>query len=197
MRMKTVRFSEVVKASGAPETYVLWTPAKQDKRFQSALKFDRIVTVQQDIIGSKKDFGVVGYQELPNAQLLIFPKSLKRFTDRRIVGMNYELLAKESRVPGPPEKKEVTKKADRRAQSPDHAATPKREKKVAPAVTEKPVVSAEPQAKDSSAAPDKKSQTEWNSKLVGQTLKHALKELRAGKTVAAYERLEKLERELR
>jgi hypothetical protein len=91
--VKTVRFSEVVKRSGAPEAYlVLMQPAK-DKALQSAIKAHRVMTVIQQNTGAKTDFGKVGFEEGGSRQFLIFPKSLRTFDGCRVVGIKYDLLS--------------------------------------------------------------------------------------------------------
>ena len=41
---------------------------------------------------SGTDFGLVGFKERKGASYLVFPKSLKRFADTRIVGINWDLV---------------------------------------------------------------------------------------------------------
>jgi hypothetical protein len=91
--MKTARFSEVVKKAGAPESYLLLGKPEKDRAFQAALKQQRIMSVHTAMHGGKKDYGTVGWTKEGGAQLLLFPRSLRRFTDRRIVGINYDLMA--------------------------------------------------------------------------------------------------------
>jgi hypothetical protein len=43
--------------------------------------------------GTTRDYGTIGLLKTPHAQLLVFPRSLKRFADRRVVGIDYSLLA--------------------------------------------------------------------------------------------------------
>ena len=38
------------------------------------------------------EFGIVGFKEQKGASYLIFPKSLKRFENKRIVGINWDLV---------------------------------------------------------------------------------------------------------
>jgi len=38
------------------------------------------------------EFGMAGFKQHKGAGYLIFPKSLKRFEDRRIVGINWDLV---------------------------------------------------------------------------------------------------------
>jgi hypothetical protein len=100
--MKTARFTDLVNKAGAPEPYLLWVPPKDDRVFQRAVKENRILTIHQENVGTKKDYGMVGFHEESNAQFLIFTKSLKTFADRRVIGINYDLLAKDSRAVKPP-----------------------------------------------------------------------------------------------
>ena len=41
---------------------------------------------------SGTDFGLVGFKERKGASYLVFQKSLKRFADKRIVGVNWDLV---------------------------------------------------------------------------------------------------------
>jgi len=38
------------------------------------------------------DFGIVGFKQRKGATYLVFPKSLKRFADKRIVGIDWTLV---------------------------------------------------------------------------------------------------------
>ena len=90
LKVKTIRFSEVVEKAGTPEVYTLWMKPKADRHFQSLLKNHRIMTIQQTDAGT--DFGIADFCERPGARYLAFPKSLKRLGDVRIVGINWELV---------------------------------------------------------------------------------------------------------
>jgi len=48
------------------------------------------MTIQRSESGT--EFGLVGFKERKGASYLIFPKSLKRFENKRIVGINWELV---------------------------------------------------------------------------------------------------------
>ena len=48
------------------------------------------MTIQRSDTGS--EFGIVGFKEQKGASYLIFPKSLKRFENKRIVGINWDLV---------------------------------------------------------------------------------------------------------
>lgn len=90
LNVKTIRFAAVVEKAGAPEAYTLWVKAKEDRKFQSLLKNHRIMTIQQS--EARTDFGVADFCARKGARYLAFPKSLKRFGDARIVGINWELV---------------------------------------------------------------------------------------------------------
>lgn len=90
LKTKTMRFSEVVETAGRPEVYTLWQKPKTDKHLQSLLKNNRVMTILQSDGGS--DFGLVGFREEQGARYLAFPKPLKRFIDRRIVGIKWDLV---------------------------------------------------------------------------------------------------------
>ena len=90
LKVKTARFAEVVDKAGKPEVYTLWQKPAADRHFQSLNKSNRVMTIQKSESGT--DFGLVGFKERKGASYLVFPKSLKRFADKRIVGINWDLL---------------------------------------------------------------------------------------------------------
>ena len=90
LKTKTVRFAEIVEKGGQPEVYTLWQKPKTDRHLQSLLKNNRVMTILRSESGS--DFGLVGFREAKGARYLVFPKSLKRFIDRRVVGIKWELV---------------------------------------------------------------------------------------------------------
>ena len=87
---KTKRFADVVEAAGKPEVYTLWQKPAQDRHLQSEIKNNRVMTIQKSEAGS--EFGMVGFKESKGASYLVFPKSLKRFENNRIVGINWDLV---------------------------------------------------------------------------------------------------------
>lgn len=191
--MKTARFAEIVKEAGAPETYLLWVPPEKDKVFQRALKEHRVMTVHQENVGTKKDYGSVGFTQEAHAEYLIFPKSVRRFEGRRVVGINYELLSEKSRPGTKPVGKATKEPAWKRAAKPP----PARDEKVVR--FERPAEIAEPPKTKAKPAP--KAVVEPSSEVAQRDaadlswlpeVKRAVKELKAGKAVAAYERLAKL-----
>jgi hypothetical protein len=90
LKVKTVRFADVVAKAGKPEPYTLWQKPSQDRPLQSAIKNHRLITVQQSETGT--EFGVTGFKEIKGASYLLFPKSLKRFENKRIVGIKWDLV---------------------------------------------------------------------------------------------------------
>jgi hypothetical protein len=93
LEVKTARFAVVVEKCGAPAVYTLWQKPAADRHFQSLLKNHRLMTIQQNESGT--DFGVADFCERKDATYLVFPKSVKRFAEKRIVGINWELVKRE------------------------------------------------------------------------------------------------------
>lgn len=91
--MKTARFASVVAKCGKPSPHLAWIALEQDRELKAAVAANRVMTIHQIARGGKKDFGTVGFSPGPQTQLLIFPRSLKRFADERIVAIDYDLLA--------------------------------------------------------------------------------------------------------
>jgi hypothetical protein len=90
IKVKTARFSEVVEKCGKPQVYTLWQKPSADRHFQSQVKKERVMTVLKSESGT--DFGIIGLKEIKEARYLIFPKSLKRFAEKRIVGVDWTLV---------------------------------------------------------------------------------------------------------
>lgn len=90
LKVKTVRFADVVDKAGQPEPYTLWQKPGADRHFQSALKNHRVMTIQPSEAGT--EFGFVGFKQSKTASYFIFPKSLKRFEDKRVVGIKWDLV---------------------------------------------------------------------------------------------------------
>lgn len=90
LKVKTVRFTDVVAACGAPEVYTLWQKPAADRHLQSLKKNHRLMTILQSDAGT--DFGVAEFCERKGATYLAFPKSLKRFQEKRIIGVNWGLV---------------------------------------------------------------------------------------------------------
>jgi hypothetical protein len=91
LKVKTARFAQVIEKAGKPEVYTLWQKPAQDRHLQSEIKNNRVMTIQRSDTGS--EFGIVGFKEQKGgASYLVFPKSLKRFENKRIVGINWDLV---------------------------------------------------------------------------------------------------------
>jgi len=90
LKVKTRRFSEIVEKAGRPEPYTLWQKPSADRHMQSAIRNNRIMTIQLSESGT--EFGIVGFKQAKGARYLVFPKSLKRFENRRVVGVNWDLV---------------------------------------------------------------------------------------------------------
>ena len=89
LKVKTVRFSQVVEKCGRPQVYTLWQKPAADRHLQAQIKNSRVMTIQKSESGT--DFGVVGFKGRKGATYLVFPKSLKRFADKRIIGIDWAL----------------------------------------------------------------------------------------------------------
>jgi hypothetical protein len=70
--------------------YTLWQRPSADRHLQSQIKNHRVMTILKSESGT--DFGLVGFKESKEARYVIFPKSLKRFSDKRIVGIDWSLI---------------------------------------------------------------------------------------------------------
>lgn len=90
LKTKTNRFADVVTAAGKPEVYTLWQKPAQDRHLQSEIKNHRVMTILKTDIGT--EFGMAGFKEEKGVSYLVFPKSLKRFENNRIVGINWDLV---------------------------------------------------------------------------------------------------------
>jgi hypothetical protein len=70
--------------------YTLWQKPSADRHLQAQIKKSRVMTILKSESGT--DFGIVGFKETREARYLIFSKSLKRFTEKRIVGIDWALV---------------------------------------------------------------------------------------------------------
>ena len=216
--MKTARFTTIVQSAGAPTVHHLWLAPGQDKALQKALKEQRVLTVHQDVRGTRKDFGTVGLVQEPEAQFLVFPKSLRRFAGQRVVGIDYQLLAQEAAPvesspppPRPAHRPRVapTKPAEpasgRKSKSARVGTASSARPPAAPIIPFEEKSAAAPRPKATTPSTDAKAQPPSPSKKlvnasvpavrqaeVLQQLRRVRAELKAGKAVAAYERLERL-----
>lgn len=91
LKIKTARFSQVLEKCGKPHVYTLWQKPSTDRHLQAQIKNSRVMTILRSESGT--DFGMVGFKESKEARYLIFQKSLKRFAEKRIVGIDWALVA--------------------------------------------------------------------------------------------------------
>ena len=90
LKIKTARFSQVIENCGKPEVYTLWQKPAADRHLRAEIKKNRVMTILKSESGI--DFGIVGFKESREARYLIFPKSLKRFAEKRIIGIDWALV---------------------------------------------------------------------------------------------------------
>jgi len=91
LKIKTTRFSQIVEKCGKPQVYTLWQKPSTDRHLQAQIKKSRVMTILKSDSGT--DFGIVGFKESKEARYLIFPKSLKRFAEKRIIGIDWALVS--------------------------------------------------------------------------------------------------------
>jgi hypothetical protein len=90
LKTKTARFSRVVEKCGKPQVYTLWQKPSADRHLQAEVKNHRVMTVLRSDRGT--DFGIAAFKESKEVRYLIFPKSLKRFGEKRIIGIDWSLV---------------------------------------------------------------------------------------------------------
>ena len=90
LKTKTARFSQIIDSCGNPRVYTLWQKPSADRHLQSQINNNRVMTILKSQRGT--DLGLVGFKETNDARYLIFPKSLKRFAEKRIVGIDWALV---------------------------------------------------------------------------------------------------------
>lgn len=90
---KQIRFSELVKQCGRPETVTLWTKPEDNPPFMKAVRENRVVTLLLKRHGNHPDFGEIAFHQRPNALYLVFANSLPEESGARVVGIKYDLLA--------------------------------------------------------------------------------------------------------
>jgi hypothetical protein len=90
LKVKTARFSQVIEDCGTSQVYTVWQKPSADRHLQAQIKNNRVMTILESESGT--DFGIVGFKESREARYLIFPKSLKRFAEKRIIGIEWALV---------------------------------------------------------------------------------------------------------
>jgi hypothetical protein len=185
--MATARFKDVVAAAGRPQVHALWLAPGQDPALKRAVRECRVMTVHQELRGTKKDYGTVGLHLEGSTQVLIFPKSLRRFGDRHIVGIDYHLILQpEAKDPAPAMKPLAVKRPPAPAPAPEpQPKTGKQRTQAEPALRPAPKRESSGQAEAVPTDREPRSREEMLAEI-----RRALRELKAGKDVAAYERLQ-------
>src|SRR5688572_2735334 len=92
-KLRTVRLAQLISASGQPEEVTLWTKPDDNPDFKRAVKQKRVMTVIQRNVGTKKDFGLIGFFAKPKAAFWVFPRSLEPSPETKVIGIDYEKLA--------------------------------------------------------------------------------------------------------
>jgi hypothetical protein len=198
--MDTVRFSKIVEAAGKPDVHVLWIDPAKDSILQKAIKANRVMTIHQQAAGTKTDYGTVGFEKNVSGQVLIFPKSLRSFENKRAVGVKYDLLESAS-IPAPvPESEELPnvqpakppKKSKAKESKPEEAPEP-----VVELTTGEPPVAEEivPEtARVEFATPkvEHKNKPSEEVEEIKNQIREAMKILEEGKQVAAYNLLKRI-----
>jgi hypothetical protein len=198
--VKAVRFTQVVEACGRPQVHTLWLAPEKDRELKRARDAHRVMTL--DHAGGKTDHGIVGFDgtAAKGGEVLIFPKSLRRFAGARVVGVKYDLIdqpklaAAGAAVWAPPGRAHPRSKAHAPA-----ARLPVDSSAIDSATNSAPAGAAEASAslrappakpKRVRTAEAKSSPAPAAARLIAE-IRAALKELERGKTVAAYRRLER------
>lgn len=88
-----IRFGDLVRLSGRPETHTLWSgdPVK-DRSFQKTIRQNRLLTIVHEPTSTRKPFGQIGYHPKGSATYLVFPRPLPKAPRSRVVGINFDLL---------------------------------------------------------------------------------------------------------
>ncbi|MGV3663460.1 MAG: hypothetical protein ACO1TE_25030 [Prosthecobacter sp.] len=192
MKTKTVRFSQVVTKCGRPVVHDQWVALEKDAPLKKAVKENRVMTVHSHTVGAQKDHGEVGLAKRKGQQvLLIFLRSLGAFAEKRVVGINYDLL------------KETTAKAAKKPKQ-AKARKPSTESRHKSADSEAVLRLFRPDDDEAEAGPKKRAKSrtpraatrkpKTEASEVGALraqMRKALKQLQSGKAVMAYQTLEK------
>jgi hypothetical protein len=194
--VKTVRFTQVVEACGRPQVHTLWLAPEKDRELKRARDAQRVMTL--DHAGRKTDHGIVGFDAAAakGGEVLIFPKSLRRFAGARVVGVKYDLIDQPKLASAGaavwatparahPHSKPHAPAARLRAESSATDSAPADAAEASPPLRAPPA-----KPKRVRTAEAKSSPAPAASRLIAE-IRAALKELERGKTVAAYRRLER------
>lgn len=87
---KKVRFGDLVRNSGRPQTVTLWTKPEKNPALTKAIKQNRVLTLIQE--PGKRDYGLLGFKLRQGALYLVFPRPLPREQNARVIGINFQLV---------------------------------------------------------------------------------------------------------
>ena len=94
---KQLRFGDLVKQCGQPETLTLWTKPEDNAGLKKAIRENRVLTVIQEPASHKTDFGLIGFHQHQFALYFIFPHHLpKAAEDTTVIGIHYEQVKEPS-----------------------------------------------------------------------------------------------------
>jgi hypothetical protein len=98
--LQTARFSVVVGKCGRPSVHLTLTAPAKDPALRRLESQGRVMTILPAPRGAGTDHGLVGIHPAPGVQLFIFPRSVRRFAGKRVVGINYTILDEDLHVTG-------------------------------------------------------------------------------------------------
>jgi len=188
--VKTVRFSKVIEKSGQPETHLLLVEPAKDRVLQAAIKAQRVMTVRQESVGTKADQGEIGFHPGGLRQFFVFPKSLRSFEGRTVVGIKYDLIGNEElpeneRATAPKPPKKTSPKTPTPSPPEPKPALPRK------AHAEKPRSPAKAKVVPFKHAPAEDEEDEDIAELK-KHVRHAMAVLEDGKAVAAFNLLKRI-----
>jgi hypothetical protein len=89
---KSVRLEILARQSGQPHLVTLWRAPRKDPDFMRAVHENRVATLIQRNIGSRRDYALVGFFEQSNASYLLFPRPIAYAPESKIIGINYDRI---------------------------------------------------------------------------------------------------------
>jgi len=157
------------------------------------------MTVHQENTGTASDFGEIGFKEDVQGSFLLFPKSLKRYEGRRVVGVKYDLLKEPPPVavarPKPaikPKSQPMPEaKPERKAETKSKPVKQPRARKFEPLRVYEPEQPEDQPTPAKQPRPKGAVDVSQQLKSLSREVRKALKKLEQGNAVAAYQILEK------
>jgi hypothetical protein len=184
--MGTVRFSKIVETAGKPIVHLLWMDPAKDRVLQKAIQTHRVMTVHQEQTKATADYGTIGFEKGVSGQILIFPKSLKPFADKQVVGVKYDLLEWPAVPKSQQARKVIPAKRSAKAKPPETKISPTAEQAaLAENATAKVVNFPNPED-------DRKDGPTTDLEELKNQVRLAMKALEEGKQVAAFNLLKRV-----